>query len=206
LTTAWLITAYPTLLLIAHLNASWWGYGSIQQSRLDRLHGKAALLFINVLENASAVQSNYLFANPQWVNMANDLGFMHPPLIQTPELSKLTSRPQHAGFLESIVLKQDGACEASGWAMIPKGMRPADAVLLTYDDSLKGPVAFAVAAPATSRPEVADALHDTRYEYSGWLCKFRRSSVPAGDHLITAWSLDAEKMVLYPLMVPQTLP
>jgi hypothetical protein len=95
---------------------------------------------------------------------------------------------------------------ASGWAVIPKGLRPADAVLLTYDDSVKGPVAFAVAAPSTPRPEVVDALHDARYEYSGWLCKFRRSTVPAGDQLITAWSLDADKMVVRPLITQHTLP
>jgi hypothetical protein len=205
LVTAWLITAYPTLLLIAHLNASWWGYGSIQQSRLNRLHGKAALLFANVLENAGTVHSRYLLGNAEWANVANSLGFIHPPLIQSPELSKFSSRPQQAGFFESIIVRQGGACEASGWAMIPKGLRPADAVLLTYDDSVRGPIAFAVAAPIKSRPEVVDALHDARYEYSGWLCKFQRSSVPAGDQLITAWSFDLEKMVIYPLIAPQTL-
>jgi hypothetical protein len=191
--------------LVGHLNASWWGYGSIQQSRLNRLHGKAALLFINVLENAGGVQSRYLFANAEWANVANRLGFIHPPLVQSPELSKFSRRPQHAGFFENIIAEQGGACEASGWAMIPKGLRPADAVLLTYDDSVIGPIAFAVAVPTTPRPEVADTLRDPRYQYSGWLCKFQRSSVPARDQLITAWSLDVEKMVAYPLMTPQTL-
>lgn len=202
---AWLITACPTLLLVGHLNASWWGYGSIQQSRLNRLHGKAALLFINVLENAGGVQSKYLFANPKWANVANGLGFIHPPLIQSPELSKFSSRPQQAGFFENIIIEKGGACEASGWATIPKGLRPADAVLLTYDDSGRGPIAFAVAVPTTPRSEVADTLHDARYEYSGWLCKFQRSSVPAGDQLISAWALDVEKMVIYPLITPQPL-
>ena len=182
------------------------GYRAIQQSRLNRLHGKAALLFVNVLENAGGVQSSYLFANASWANLANGLGFIHPPLIQSPELSQFSNRPQLAGFFDSIMVRQDGACEASGWAVIPKGLRPADAVLLTYDDSVKGPVAFAVAAPSTPRPEVVDALHDARYEYSGWLCKFRRSTVPAGDQLITAWSLNADKMVVRSLITQHTLP
>lgn len=90
--------------------------------------------------------------------------------------------------------------------MIPKGHRPADAVLLAYDDPVKGPTAFTIASPTKSRPEVGEALHDARYEYSGWSCEFQRSKVPEGAHRITAWAFDAEKMIIYPLITPQRLP
>jgi hypothetical protein len=206
---AWLLTACPTLLLIAHLHAGWWGIGSMQESRRNRLHGKAALLFTNILPEAGAVHARYLIANAAqtrpWANMANGLGFIHPPLLEGPELSRLSSRPQHAGFFEKLIAKTGGTCEASGWAMIPKRGRPADAVLLAYDDPVKGLTAFAVTAPEIPRAEVIEALHDARYEYSGWSCEFPQSEVPPGDREITAWSLDAERMVIYPLLTPQTL-
>jgi hypothetical protein len=205
---AWLLTACPTLLLIGHLNASWWGIASMQQSRNNRLHGKAALLFTNVLD-AGEVHSKYLIANATqtrpWANMANTLGFLHPPLFQGPELSRIDNRPQMAGFLEKLTAKKEGAWEATGWAIIPKGFRPADAVLLAYDDPAKGKTAFAIAAPMAPRSYVVDALHDARYEYSGWSCDFERSIIPTGNQAITAWAFDAEKMRLYPLGTPKTV-
>jgi hypothetical protein len=203
---AWLLTACPTLLLISHLNACWWGIDSMQQSRISRLHGKAALLFANVLD-AGPAYSRYLIANAAqtgpWANMANSLGFIHPPLLQSPELSKLDHRPQTAGFFESLTAKQEGTWKASGWAIIPKAFRPADAVLLAYEDPTLGTMAFAIAAPTSPLSYVVDALHDNRYEISGWSCDFARSKIPPGDHVITAWAFDVEKMVIYPLGTPQ---
>jgi hypothetical protein len=200
---AWLLTACPTLFLIGHLNASWWGIGSIQESWRNRLHGKAALLFTNVLPDAGEVHARFLIG--PWANMANQLGLIHPPLFEHAELSRLNSRLYQAGFFEGLISKAGGAWEATGWAMIPKGLRPADAVLLAYDDPVKGPTAFTIASPTRSRPEVAEALHDARYEYSGWSCEFQRTKVPPGEHRITAWAFDAEKMVIYSLIGPQTL-
>ena len=205
---AWVLTACPTLLLISYLNAAWWGIYSMQQSRNNRLHGKAALLFANVLD-ASPIYPRYLIANAAqtgpWANMANSLGFIHPPLVQSPELSKLGHRPQMAGFFESLTAKQEGRWEASGWAIIPKAFRPADAVLLAYDDPTLGTMAFAISTPMSPRSYVVDAFDDERYEDSGWSCDFLRSKIPPGEHVITAWAFDVEKMVIYPLGTPQKL-
>src|SRR5207248_3474949 len=162
----------------------------------------------NVLD-AGPVYSRYLIANAAqtgpWANMANSLGFIHPPLFQSPQLSKLNHRPQMAGFFDSLTAKQEGMWEASGWAIIPKAFRPADAVVLAYEDLTLGTMAFAIAAPISSRSYVAETLHDARYEYSGWSCQFQRAKVPAGEHRITAWAFDAEQMVIYSLIGPQTL-
>ncbi len=205
---AWLLTACPTLLLISHLNACWWGIGSMRESRISRLHGKAALLFANVLD-AGPVYPRYLIANAAqtgpWANMANRLGFIHPPLLQTPELSRLDRRPQMAGFFESLTAKREGTWKASGWAIIPKAFRPADAVLLAYEDPTSGTMAFAIVTPTLPLSYVADAFHDNRYEISGWSCDFARSKIPPGEQVITAWAFDVEKMAIYPLGTPQKL-
>ena len=96
-------------------------------------------------------------------------------------------------------------CSAVGWAIIPKGYRPADAVLLAYDDPTRGPIAFALTVPTAPRSDVVQALHDYRVELSGWNCEFERSKVPAGDHRITAWAFDADKTLLYPLGTAQMI-
>ena len=137
-------------------------------------------------------------------NNLNRAGFIHPPLIQTPELSKLDSRPQLGGFLESLTA-EDRTCKASGWAMIPKEFRPADAVLLAYDDPTRGPIAFALTVPTTPRADVVQVLHDYAFGLTGWSCEFERSKVPLGNHRITAWAFDAEKTILYPLSNPKTI-
>src|SRR5205085_2527435 len=117
--------------------------------------------------------------------------------------SKLTSRPQQAGFFESVSLEGQ-VCRAVGWAMIPKGYRPADAVLLAYDDPTRGPIAFALTVPTAPRSDV-EVLHDDRVELSGWSFEFERSKVPAGDYRITAWAFDADKTLLYPLINAQMI-
>jgi hypothetical protein len=201
----WLTSASLTSLLVANLFASAWGIEITKVIQKQRLHGKAALLFTNVLESEPAHQT-YIGVSAagarEPANSINRLGFIHPPLIQTPELSKLDSRPQLAGFLESVSLEGE-ICKASGWAMIPKGYRPADAVLLAYDDSTRGPIAFALTVPVSPRPEVVQVTQDNRLELSGWSCEFPRSHVPPGNHRITAWAFDAEKSVLYPLILPK---
>jgi hypothetical protein len=203
----WLTAVSLTVLLGAHLYASAWGINLFKAVQRHRLHGKAAFLFTNVLDSEPA-HTSYLLVDAAgaraWANNLNRAGFIHPPLIQTPELSKLDSRPQPAGFLESVSSEgQTG--RAFGWAMIPKGNRPADAVLLAYDDPTRGAVAFALTVPVTPRAEVVQALHDYRFGLSGWSCEFERSKVPPGDHRITAWAFDAEKNVLYPLSTPKMI-
>ena len=89
--------------------------------------------------------------------------------------------------------------------MIPKGFRPADAVLLAYEDPTRGPIAFALTVPISPRPEVVQAVRDDRVELSGWTCEFDRSKVPPGDQRITAWAFDAEKIALFPLSTPQMI-
>ena len=205
---AWLLTACPTLLFISYLNACWSGIGSMQESRISRLHGKAALLFANVLD-AGPIYPRYLIANATqtgpWANMANSLGFIHPPLVQSPELSKLEHRPQMAGFFERLTPNQEGTWSASGWAIIPKAFRPADAVLLAFEDPTSGTMAFAITTPTSPVSYVVEAFHDDRYEISGWSCDFARSKIPPGNHVITAWAFDVEKMAIYPLGTPQKL-
>jgi hypothetical protein len=203
----WLTGVSLTLLLGAHLYASAWGISLIKAVQRHRLHGKAAFLFTNVLDSEPA-HTTYLLVDAagarDLANTLNRAGFIHPPLLQSPELSKLDSRAQLAGFLESVT-SEGQICKAYGWAMIPKGFRPADAVLLAYDDPIRGPVAFALTVPITPRPEVAQALHDDRVQLSGWSCEFDRSKVAPGDQRITAWAFDAEKTVLFPLSTPQMI-
>jgi hypothetical protein len=193
--------------LIGNLYASAWGIKVMKAIQQQRLHGKAALLFTNVFETESAHQA-YIGVSAGGAreagNSINRLGFIHPPLVQSPELSKLDSRPQLAGFLERVS-SEGQVGRASGWAMIPKAYRPADAVLLAYDDPTRGPIAFALTVPTTPRPDVVQVSQDSRVELSGWSCEFERSKVPAGDHSITAWAFDADKILLYPLIQTQTI-
>jgi hypothetical protein len=203
----WLTAMSLILLLGAHVYAFAWGISLFKVVEKHRLHGKAAFLFTNVLDSEPA-HTTYLLVDAagtrESANNLNRAGFIHPPLIQNPELSKLDSRAQLAGFLESVSSK-DQICTASGWAMIPKGFRPADAVLLAYEDPIRGLIAFALTVPISPRADVVQAMHDDRVELSGWTCEFDRSKVAPGDRRITAWAFDAEKTALFPLSTPQTI-
>jgi len=203
----WLTAGSLTLLLAGHVYASVWGIDLFDKIQKQRLHAKAAVFFTNVLDSQPAHDAYICVDQGQVREKANSLdrlGFIHPPLVHTPELSKLASRPQQAGFFESVSLEGQ-VCKAVGWAMIPKGYRPADAVLLAYDDPTRGPIAFALTVPTGPRPEVVQATHDDRVGLSGWSYEFERSKIPAGDHRITAWAFDADKTLLYPLINTQMI-
>jgi hypothetical protein len=200
----WLTVASLISLLLSHGYTSAWGIKIFRVIQRDRLHGKAALLFANVVDSEPARLTYLNTEAREYADREDRIGYIHPPLIQTPELSKLDSRPQEAGFLERVNLEGQ-TCKAFGWAMIPKGYRPADAVLLAYDDPARGPIAFAFVVPTLLRSEVVQAVHDDRVGLSGWSLEFDRSKVPPGDQRITAWAFDADKALLYPLINAHTI-
>lgn len=200
-------TVLLTAFFVFYLSAFSWGIKSMAANQRNRLMGKAALLFTNVLQDG-AIHDHYLLANAhdarRFANMEDRIGLIHPPMIRSAEIAKLSPRTKFVGFLDEIVVSGQ-SCRVTGWAMMPKQDRPADGVILSFEKSEGSATAFQVADEVLERPDVAAVLKNKDLTNLGWSCSFDRSLVPAGDHLIRAWAFDAKKGALYPLDTPKNL-
>jgi hypothetical protein len=201
-------TVLLTAFVVFYLSAFSWGIKSMAATQRNRLLGKAALLFTNVLEDG-AIHDHYLLANAydarRFANMEDRIGLIHPPMIRSAEIAKLSPKTKLVGFLDEIAVSGQ-RCRVTGWAMMPKQDRPADGVILSFEKSEGSAIAFRVADEVLERPDVTTALKNKDLTNTGWSCSFDRSLVPAGDHLVRAWAFDAKKGVLYPLDTPRNLP
>jgi hypothetical protein len=180
----------------------------MMDSQRTRLLGKGALLFSNVVDSGE-IHDRYLVANaPEartYANTLDSIGLLHPSMIRSAQISKLNGkRGGETGFLDYVSVS-GSSCVAVGWAILPKGHSWAHSVVLSYEDPVRGAIAFAMADEIRSRPDVAAVLRDPAAEASGWGCHFDRSVLPPGDLVLRAWALDADRAILYELKTPRTL-
>jgi hypothetical protein len=139
--------------------------------------------------------------------MLDRIGFMHPRMVSTAEMSKLNQKGKaagDAGYLE-IVSESGQSCSIVGWAVLSRTRTPAHCVVLSYDDPTRGAIAFRLADEMQTRSDIAAILQSPAAESSGWICHFDRSILPPGDLLLSAWALDANRAVLYQLGTPKIL-
>lgn len=186
-----------------------WGRTFMVESQRTRLWGKGALLFSNVMDSGE-IHDRYLMANApearDYANTLDRIGLLHPRMIPSAEISKLNMKDGgETGFID-IVSESRPLCSVVGWALLPKTRARPHCVVLSYDDPIRGPIAFRVADGISNRPDVATVRNDPAAEASGWSCNFDRSLLPPGDILLRAWAFDANRAILYPLGTPKTLP
>lgn len=200
--------ALLTAVAVFSLTAFSWGRTFMSDIHASRLLGKGALLFSNVLDSAE-LHDRYLVANaPEaraYANMLDKIGLLHPPMIRTAEISKLNAKGgRETGFFDYITVSGQ-SCVAVGWAILPKTRTRAHCVVLSYEDPVRGAIAFRIADETQKRPDVARVLHEPLAEASGWICHFDRSLLPPGNLLLTAWAFDANRAILYELGTPRVL-
>jgi hypothetical protein len=193
-----LITALALLLLGATIQ-------SLQFWRLfhhDRLTGKAALLFINVIDEPEALVRYIHWSHwtlKDWANNLDRIGYMHPRLVRSPSVREIIGHSSEGdtGEFNKFVRSSTGQLAASGWAILPSGHRVADSVLLTYDNAGGEPIIFARADVIEERSDVSEKLHDNEYCRCGWMKSWKPAELPEGTRRISAWAFDAEKCRAY---------
>jgi hypothetical protein len=199
-------TALLTAFAAFSLTAFMWGRTTMIETQRNRLLGKSALLFSNVIPSGE-IHDRYLMANApdarSYANLLDSIGLLHPRMLGSAEILKLKrGKAGDAGYLDYIT--QSGAvCTVVGWAILPKRGTPAHCVVLSYEDPKRGPVAFQIADETQLRTDVAAVLHNPAAEKSGWICHFDRSQLPTGDLLLSAWAFDANRAILYQLGTPK---
>jgi hypothetical protein len=195
-----LVTALALLFVGATIHSlQFWRF-----SQHELLTGKAALLFLNVLDEPQALARYVHWSHwtlKAWAEGVDHLGYLHPRLVRSSHLREIASESDHEamGRFDQFVRTPAGDLAASGWAILLEGQRTADSVLLTYEDAEGEPIIFARVDVTHPRADISERLHDKAYHRCGWIKSWRPEEIPAGTRRISAWAFDAEKCRAFPI-------
>jgi hypothetical protein len=170
--------------------------------------GYGGVLFSQVLDTSRAIQAGNFprpFEVQQRANALDRLRMLRTPLIRTTRISEMRRsdlNDESAGWLDAFQV-HDGTGSASGWAALPR--RPADCVVLAYQDGAGEWIAFAVSSVLVARPDVTAKLGNREFLWSGWRAEFPVAGLPRGAQ-ISAWGLDAKGAKLHRLKSASALP
>ena len=165
--------------------------------------GYGGVLFSQVLDTSKNIMAaNY--PRPAFVRANADaldrLHMLRPPLVRTTRINDLRhsdTSGSEAGWLDGVVVKESVA-SAWGWAALPGKGRPADCVVLAYENEPGEWIAVAVSSAVMARGDVAKVVHCPAQFWSGWQAQFSTAGLPKGAR-ISAWGLDAKEAKLYRL-------
>ena len=170
---------------------------SMARMRLQRLHAKACLLFINYIEDECLTKNVYpnISILRQRANTLNNLGYLRPNLIESNRVRDIAGADEdnayRYGAFES--LQRGERYIASGWAILPERREPPDAILLAYGSVGGHPIVFAltdVGADAGLTRSMIQGAPRSRWR---WHKSFSLAGLPASPLKFTAWAFDAER-------------
>jgi hypothetical protein len=174
--------------------------------RQSRLYGKALVSFINVVPEPEELMK-YVFPYRGRVetaaNALNRIGYLRPPLFES-NLIRNVADPASNGSARfgefHIAGEKSGQIELGGQAFLPDKRRPADAVLITYDNAQGEPVICAIVSLDSPFEGRLRMVWDSSALPSTWNRILAMDRLPEGQQcLLKAWSYDAETCRAYRL-------
>lgn len=175
-------------------------------SAKDRL-ARGAVLFSAALDTSEVIKKTAYPTNADPVvrNAAalDRLKLIRPPLMRTNHLGAMPHETadgkQVSGFCETVTPVGGELYRATGWATLNAKGRPADCVVVAYQDPRDQEwIALTISDSFEMRPEIAKRLRNLDQLWSGWTATFPRNAVPAGAQL-TFWAVNADEPKLYQL-------
>jgi hypothetical protein len=192
------LVSFGTALALLFLGATIHSLQFWRAFQHNRHTGKAALLFVDVLDEPEALVRYVHWSNwtlKAWTENLDRLGYLRPRLVRSNHVREIASDSDEdaIGEFNQLARTPTGEMAASGWAILLEGHRTADSVLLTYDNAEGDPIIFARVDVMYPRADVSERLHDMAYHHCGWTKSWRPESLPPGAHRISAWAFDAEE-------------
>jgi hypothetical protein len=170
---------------------------AVANSRI-RTEAKGALLLIRYLPDNPVLGNVFSEPGKQagYAERLNQIGYLHPPLIASNCAADFQETDADAmggvqGKVESVVRNTAGMVVATGWAVLAKKSRPADAVFLTYDNEAGQPIVLTF-APFYRKNEDANRQLGENFGLCEWIASFTKSSLPKElkTTSLAAWALD----------------
>jgi len=174
--------------------------------RQARLYGKTLVSFINVVpepESLARCVFPYDGRVQTAANVLNHIGYLRPSLLQS-NLVRNLADPASSGSARfgtfQIHVERSGQIEVGGQAFLPDKRSPADAVLITYDNTGGEPVICGIVSLEVPREPRLRAAWDASALPSRWGRLLPIDRLPRGQQcLLKAWSYDAEACRAYRL-------
>lgn len=195
---ALLIAALCTAATLMHGFYSIQSRNSYEEVRTRLRAAKAAVLFSRSFVDSELLASVWSHKTVRDIESKLDFldgaHFLRPATFRTAAIEPLRARtaaglaPLSRGSLEQAVRPAPGRVAFAGWAITPESQRPADVVLLTWEDDATPPTVFGIAPVGGERPDIAQKLASTRYLKSGWGRAFLTQALPQRKCKIRAWS------------------
>jgi hypothetical protein len=213
-----------TILIVLYIPSYAYGIDRMAQTHLSRLQGKACLVLLNVAPQTECltqhVFSKFLPIGEDRelrqkmfdrVNYLNQLGFIHPPLLETDRVTAIAAdrepaTPSEYGWLENLEKVGDHRYRARGWAFLPETNQPADAVILTYQNDRDEPILLTVSYRRLYRADIADTLQRSIDPWVGWQAEFNRSDLPQNANLVRAWAFNSRSPQAFPIEPLRIIP
>jgi hypothetical protein len=182
-------------------------------SAKDRL-ARGAVLFSGVLDTSEVIKKTAYpdNADPVVRNAAalDQLKLLRPPLAQTNQLNAfphaMSDGDRASGSCETAVESGQELYRASGWAILNAKDRPADCVVVAYQNPPNQEwIVFAISDSFAMRADTVKHYRNMDYLWAGWTATFPRSAIPPGAKL-SFWAVDADAPKLYLLRDDRPLP
>ncbi len=170
-----------------------------------RLYSRALVAACNVLDDPA--QREELINLPasklqEYAKALHQLHYLRPALMESDameNIADLNEKPSGAfgTLLMARRINDQGAF--GGTAILPQKHRPADAVILSWEDSHNKPRMFAIGYTDQPTPSLVKQYGDDAYTRCGWVKQIPVSQVPRNAARLRAWAYDAESGRAYPI-------
>ncbi|MBK8475876.1 MAG: hypothetical protein IPL39_06065 [Opitutaceae bacterium] len=181
---------------------------SAEYAQRSRRQLRAVVSLIRLLPDHPLVAAS-VFPDPavaqRNVTGLDQLGYLRVKLAGSAR-ARLLAAPhppaaEHCGRMEQVWETAPGVIALSGWAVLPHKAHPADLVVLCVQDKTDGPVIVDMVTVGTPRPDKASDLQNPAIRDCGWAVRVpaARFCNPHGSATVSAWAMDGDTGLLYPL-------
>ena len=202
---AWLVLAAAYLIPFraAQANSLYFLRRYSAETRLAR----GAVWFSPAFDTSSVIQKIAYPPGPDRVvrdaAALDRLHLLRPPLVRTNQLKAMphesADQKRVSGFCDTVTPAGGENYRASGWSTLNEKGRPADGVIVAYQDPRDQEwIPFMISDSIEMRPKIAKRFRNMDQLWAGWTSTFSQEKIPAGAGL-SFWALDADEPKLYQL-------
>ena len=181
------------------------GLKHLETRRAERLTLSYALEWMNVIPDNPDIRA--IFPTPQWlfdtIPVLRRCGILRIPFVAEPLATLVTRVPSETdgshGGIDACRFDTAGKLVISGWAWLPRQKRPADRVIIGYEDAAGMFKPVSVIGTGVSRPDLRDHFRQSKMLEAGFARTMDAANIPAGPVTISAWAIDLQKQRAYPL-------
>lgn len=164
---------------------------------------KAAVLFSRCFKDPELLSNVWSYKTlvdiDEKLDFMDSHGYLRPKTFRSCKIADLpkagqsrSSGTNFRGAIEQTGRVNEQAVGFTGWAIDPQRGRPADAVLLSWEDDAFDATVFAIVPVGVPRPDVTAKLSDSRFLRAGWGRLFPVSAMPKRPCQIRAWAFNTD--------------